>query len=265
MTGPNLRPNGTRGRREEIEPRRCRAADTEDSGMIAAPLTNCPRCGMPVAPGTASCPRCGVAFPPVAPVIPWGPVASQPPVAPWPGALPPDPWARGSWSAGPVPGAWPAGPVPGPAPMPLLRAMHGAGATAVIAGLGLIAATFMPLVTYDSGTPDNYAMFSTGEGFGPGNWFALEPLACAIVAIAFGLMLYMGAARPSVAGGILFGAGLAEALCFGLYLPATSSGLLEDGTIGAAPLFGLLAGVAILSAGLVAISARPGGVPISDL
>ncbi|HTS15029.1 MAG TPA: hypothetical protein VMH24_05135 [Candidatus Sulfotelmatobacter sp.] len=89
-----------------------------------------------------------------------------------------------------------------------------AGILAVSGGIGLVAGAFLPITTGDQG----FAIFQPGPDPGLTVLFAVEPIVTGVFAGLLGLVVLTRAIRPTLAGGMLIGLGIAETLAYGAYL-----------------------------------------------
>jgi hypothetical protein len=121
------------------------------------------------------------------------------------------------------------------------------GILGIAGGLLLIPACLLPFAHYSSGSP---SIFNPGD---PASlWFALEPGAVIVVAIAIGIMLAVSTQRilQIVAGSILLGTGVQT---FFLFVGYTGYGLSASETPGAtSAVIGIVGAISLTTGGLLA-------------
>jgi hypothetical protein len=126
-----------------------------------------------------------------------------------------------------------------------------AGVIAMLAGVLILIASELPYVHYtDSTNPSSVSIFNTG--FAPSNWFALEPVGVALLALAAGVVLVASTSRllRAIASGALIASGPQSLLMFaGYVLLAATSASAQTGPGG---FVGLLAGLLLFAAGVTA-------------
>jgi hypothetical protein len=173
------------------------------------------------------------------------------------GSGPAQPWQAGAgqqWGTGgaaaapPYPVAAPAGGAPG-------QAVAG-GILAIVGALGIIAGCALPVTTSTGfGAAGSSISLFKEYSNGAAWWFLIEPVGVAILALVAGLIIMASHSRvaPIVAAGILVGFGIQTVFLFLGYWRGFSGGQQA----GPAGIVGILAGVLLAVAGLVAGAAAP--------
>jgi hypothetical protein len=127
------------------------------------------------------------------------------------------------------------------------------GVLAILGAIGIIGACALPIYTSPSGFGGTSASFSLFKEFGNGTawWFLVEPVGVAVLALVAGVVIMASRSRiaPLVAAGILLGFGIQTAFLFLGYWRAGFGGGAQAGPAG---IVGLLSGVVLAVAGLVA-------------
>jgi hypothetical protein len=155
------------------------------------------------------------------------------------------------WQAGP---AAPARAYPQAVPQPGAasgQAVTG-GVLAILGAIGVVVACFVPVTTSTGlglGSTGSISLFDEFK-HGPLKWFLVEPFGVAIIAVIAALVIMASHGRyaPVLAAGILVGFGIQTVFLFLGYWRGFSAGQQA----GPAGIIGVLAGVLLAVAGLVA-------------
>jgi hypothetical protein len=125
------------------------------------------------------------------------------------------------------------------------------GVTAMLAAVLIVVASAVPYVHYtDSSSPSTVSIFNSG--FGPSNWFALEPVGVALLVLVAGIVLvaWMNRVPQAVASGALIALGAQTFLMFvGYVLFTADSASAQHGPGG---FVGMLAGLLSFAGGVTA-------------
>jgi len=125
----------------------------------------------------------------------------------------------------------------------------------MLAAVLIVVACAVPYVRYtDSNSPSTVSVFNSG--FGPSNWFALEPVGAALLVLAAGIVLvaWMSRLPRAVASGALIALGAQTFLMFAGYVLFTAGSASAQQGPGA--IVGMLAGLLSFAGGVTgAISA----------
>ena len=125
------------------------------------------------------------------------------------------------------------------------------GVTAMLAAVLIVVACAVPYVHYtDSNSPSTVSVFNSG--FGPSNWFALEPVGVALLVFLAGIVLvaWMSRLPRAVASGALIALGAQTFLMFvGYVLFTADSASAQHGPGG---FVGMLAGLLAFAGGVTA-------------
>jgi hypothetical protein len=233
-------------------------------------MPQCTQCNAGLSADAKFCGRCGAAAPRASEAAsPLSAAASYPPPSspPSPPSSPSPPTApHPAWAAAPTQGpaqAWGAGqgyagapryPAPGvpTAPRPTAGGAVAGGIMAIAGAIGTAAACWLPLSSTTGIGGPSVSLFKQ-LGNGQGWWFLVEPLGVAVLAVVAGIIVMAahGRALPVAAAGVLLGFGIQTVFLWLGYW----RGFEEGQHTGPAGIVGLLAGVLITVAGLVAGSA----------
>ena len=128
------------------------------------------------------------------------------------------------------------------------------GVMAMVAGPIIIGACALPYVNYpasSSGSATSYSIFNPGSA--QSYWFAVEPVAVAVLAIVAGVILvaWMSRIPRAVASGLLLAFGVQTFLLFAGY---TGLGVFDStARVGVGSGLGLLSGLLLLAGGVTAV------------
>jgi hypothetical protein len=123
------------------------------------------------------------------------------------------------------------------------------GVTAMLAAVLIVVASAVPYVHYtDSSSPSTVSIFDSG--FGPSNWFALEPVGVALLVFVAGIVLvaWMSRLPRAVASGVLIALGAQTLLMFAGYVLFTAGSASAQHGPGA--FVGMLAGLLTFAGGV---------------
>jgi hypothetical protein len=126
------------------------------------------------------------------------------------------------------------------------------GVIAIVGALGIIGACALPVTTNTFGIGSNGGSISLFKELGTGTawWYLVEPIGVAVLAVLAGVIVMVSRSRvlPVIAAGVLIGFGIQTAFLFLGYWRGFGNG----GHAGPAGIVGILAGVLLVAAGLVA-------------
>lgn len=126
------------------------------------------------------------------------------------------------------------------------------GVIAIVGALGIIGACALPVTTNTFGIGSNGGSVSLFKELGTGTawWYLVEPIGVAVLAVLAGVIVMVSRSRvlPVIAAGVLIGFGIQTAFLFLGYWRGFGNG----GHAGPAGIVGILAGVLLIAAGLVA-------------
>jgi hypothetical protein len=128
------------------------------------------------------------------------------------------------------------------------------GVVAIVGALAIIGACALPVTTNlgFGGTGTSVTLFHALNN-GSARWYLVEPIGVAVLAVAAGVIVMISRSRllPVVAAGVLIGFGIQTAFLFLGYWRGFSNG--EHGPAG---VVGILAGLLLAVAGLLAATVR---------
>ena len=181
------------------------------------------------------------------------------------------PWPQPPGVSGPAspipapPVAW--SPEPASATAPGGRGLTAlAGLLAIVGAALSVAGTLLPVTSWgdESQPPFTILPILAGSPTNPLNefsWFALEPIGIAVVAALLGLALVLAGSPRRAGGGALLAFGLTTVLGFSAYVLSSafteSFGTPYGPTPGPGSLLGVLSGLLLMLAGLLALLAVP--------
>jgi hypothetical protein len=125
------------------------------------------------------------------------------------------------------------------------------GVTAMLAAVLIVIASAVPYVHYtDPSSPGAVSIFDSG--FGPSNWFALEPVGVALLVFVAGIVLvaWMSRLPRAVASGTLIALGAQTFLMFAGYVLFTAAS--ASAQHGPGGFVGMLAGLLSFAGGVTA-------------
>ena len=249
-------------------------------------MPQCLQCNAGLPAGAKFCGRCGSAVQASEPGPPLTPPATYTPPSPPPSVPRSDP----IWASDPVQGAggteqgaggdpaqrWGSRPAqqwggqqgqqwgtPAPAYPVAVRqqgSMSGpaiaGGVVAIVGALAIIGACALPVTTNAlgfGGTGGSISLFKE-LGTGTARWYLVEPVGVAVLAVVAGVIVMVSRSRllPVVAAGVLIGFGIQTVFLFLAYWRGFSNG--EHA--GPAGVVGILAGLLLVVAGLLAATVR---------
>ena len=250
-------------------------------------MPQCLQCNAGLPAGAKFCGRCGAAVQASEPSSPLTPPATFAPPSPPPATPASNPiWvsdpAQGAggteqtagggpaqqWGAGPAQ-QWGAGqqgqqwgtPAPAyPGAVPQQGSTSGpaiaGGVTAIVGALAIIGACALPVTTTAlgfGGASSSISLFKE-LGTGTARWYLVEPIGVAVLAVVAGVIVMVSRSRllPVVAAGVLIGFGIQTVFLFLAYWRGFSNG--EHA--GPAGVVGILAGLLLVVAGLLAATVR---------
>ena len=251
-------------------------------------MPQCRQCNASLPAGAKFCGRCGAAVQASEPGSPLTTPATFAPPSPPPSSPPSAPPANPAWASDPTQGVggtdqaqqwgsgqaqqwgtgstqqWGAGQpqqwgTPPPAYPEVARpqgSTSGAAVTggviAIVGALGIIGACALPVTTNTFGLGSNGGSISLFKELGTGTawWYLVEPIGVAVLAVLAGVIVMVSRSRvlPVITAGVLIGFGIQTAFLFLGYWRGFGNG--EHA--GPAGIVGILAGVLLIAAGLVA-------------
>jgi len=126
------------------------------------------------------------------------------------------------------------------------------GVIAIVGALGIIGACALPVTTNTFGLGSNGSSISLFKELGTGTawWYLVEPIGVAVLAVLAGVIVMVSRSRvlPVIAAGVLIGFGIQTAFLFLGYWRGFGNGAHA----GPAGIVGILAGVLLIAAGVVA-------------